>query len=115
MNVLDKSVATSSIDEMAMLLEALTRLRKGDARVRLPVHWPGLAGKVADAFNDVVEQNAAMAEELARLRQVVGKEGKLKQRAVAARARAASGRESIDSRQRADRRPRAPDQRGRRA
>jgi hypothetical protein len=26
----------------------------------------GRRGKVADAFNDVVEQNAAMAEELAR-------------------------------------------------
>ena len=36
---------------------------------------------MADVFNDVVEQNAAMAAELTRLRQVVGKEGKLKQRA----------------------------------
>ena len=74
--------------------------------------WTGVAGKVADAFNDVVEQNAAMAEELARLRQVVGKEGKLKQRASLRDARGFWG-ESVESRQRADRRPGAPDQRGR--
>ncbi|HSW20355.1 MAG TPA: HAMP domain-containing protein [Ramlibacter sp.] len=81
MNVMDKSVATSSIEEMATLLDALTRLKKGDASVRLPLHWQGLPGKVADVFNDLVEQNATLAAELVRLRQVVGKEGKLKQRA----------------------------------
>ncbi len=75
----DPAVADSQ--ELTSLLTALTALRKGDATVRLPLHWRGLAGKVADVFNDVVEQNATMADELARLRQVVGKEGKLKQRA----------------------------------
>ena len=45
-------------DELHTLLTALVALRKGDASVRLPLHWPGMAGKVADAFNDVVEQNA---------------------------------------------------------
>ena len=78
MNVLDKSVTSGSIDEMATLLDALTRFRKGDAKVRLPVHWTGLSGKVADVFNDLVEQNATLAAELVRLRQVVGREGKLK-------------------------------------
>ena len=65
-----------------MLLTALTQLRRGDASVRLPLHWFGLHGKVAEIFNDLVEQNATPAEKLARLRQVVGKEGKLKLRAV---------------------------------
>ncbi len=60
---------------------ARPRLKQGDARVRLPVEWTGVPGKVADAFNDVVELNERMAEELARLRAGVGKEGKLKQRA----------------------------------
>src|SRR5438105_2170166 len=77
----DDSRLLAPAEELSALLTALTALRKGDASVRLPLHWSGLAGKVADAFNDVVEQNAAMAAELARLRQVVGKEGKLKQRA----------------------------------
>src|SRR5262245_22710970 len=68
-------------EELAALLGALTSLRKGDAEVRLPSHWQGIAGKLADAFNEVVELNAEMASELSRLAQVVGKEGMLKQRA----------------------------------
>ena len=66
--------------EMTALLSALTALRQGRSGVRLPLDWTGVAGKVADAFNDVVEQNERMAEELARLSRVVGKEGKLSQR-----------------------------------
>ncbi|WP_374685079.1 HAMP domain-containing protein [Rhizobacter sp. J219] len=66
---------------MAVLLNALTQLRRGDSSARLPLHWDGVAGRVADVFNDLVDQNAALAAELNRLRQVVGKEGKLKQRA----------------------------------
>ncbi len=66
--------------EMAMLLSALTSLKKGSRGVRLPVEWTGVAGKVAEAFNEVVEQNERLAGELARLSRVVGKEGKLSQR-----------------------------------
>src|ERR687888_52006 len=57
--------------EMTTLLAALTALAKGRT---------GVAGKVADAFNEVVELNERMAGELARLSRVVGKEGKLSQR-----------------------------------
>ena len=66
--------------EMAALLHALTALRKGQADVRLPLEWTGVAGKVADAFNEVVEMNELMAAELGRLSKSVGKEGKLSQR-----------------------------------
>jgi HAMP domain-containing protein/signal transduction histidine kinase/DNA-binding response OmpR family regulator len=72
--------APDTIDVTA-LLTALTALKKGDCSVRLPLHWTGLAGKVADAFNEVVELNERMAGELERLSHVVGKEGKLTQRA----------------------------------
>src|SRR5438874_744240 len=71
---------TANGSEMTALLAALTALRQGRSGVRLPPDWTGVAGKVADAFNDVVEQNERMAEELARLSRVVGKEGKLSQR-----------------------------------
>ena len=70
-----------SEQDMRIMLSALTSLRKGDGSVRLPLEWTGLAGKVAEVFNDVVELNERMAEELATLRQTVGREGKLKQRA----------------------------------
>src|SRR5581483_7894551 len=66
--------------EMVALLGALTALQQGRTGVRLPPDWTGVAGKVADAFNEVVELNERMAEELGRLRRVVGKEGKLSQR-----------------------------------
>jgi HAMP domain-containing protein/signal transduction histidine kinase/CheY-like chemotaxis protein len=96
MNVMDNSAAVLVDADMSTLLVALTRLRKGDATVRLPVDWVGVPGKVADVFNELVEQNASMAGELARLRQVVGKEGKLKQRAVLSETRGFWG-ESIAS------------------
>ncbi len=68
-------------DNTRALLKALTDLKKGNARSQLPPDWPGVFGKVADAFNDVVNENVRMAQELARLSRVVGKQGKLKERA----------------------------------
>src|SRR4051812_35859011 len=67
-------------DEMTALLHALNALKNGQPLVRLPAEWTGVAGKVADAFNDVVELNERMASELGRLSRAVGKEGKLSQR-----------------------------------
>ncbi|WKB53099.1 HAMP domain-containing protein [Eleftheria terrae] len=95
MNGPDQVVAEAGNEPLAMMLAALSALRRGDASARLPVHWSGVHGKLAEVFNDVVERNAEMAQELARLRQVVGKEGKLKQRAVLTGARGFWG-ESID-------------------
>src|SRR5262249_39351100 len=46
-----------------------------------PLDWTGVAGKVADAFNEAIELNERMAQELERMSRVVGKEGKLTQRA----------------------------------
>ena len=63
MSIMQSPVASGS--EMLSLLSALTALRQGRTGVRLPEDWTGVAGKVADAFNDVVEQNERLAEELA--------------------------------------------------
>src|SRR5437868_2612245 len=81
---------------MRTMLAALTDLKKGNPRAQLPQDWTGVFGKVADAFNDVVSENLRMSQELARLSRVVGKEGKLKERAQVPNA---SGfwRESADS------------------
>jgi signal transduction histidine kinase/HAMP domain-containing protein/DNA-binding response OmpR family regulator len=67
-------------DEISVILGALNALKRGDASVRLPVDWQGTLGRVADVFNDVVERNEHMAQELERLSRVVGKEGKLGKR-----------------------------------
>jgi HAMP domain-containing protein/signal transduction histidine kinase/CheY-like chemotaxis protein len=67
--------------DKGQLLSALTALKKGDFSARLPLDLEGVDGKIADQFNDVVELNERMAEELERLSRVVGKEGKIAQRA----------------------------------
>ena len=64
-----------------VLLNALTALKYGDFSVRLPLDWVGIAGKTADTFNEVVTLNQRMAGELVRLRQSVGREGRINQRA----------------------------------
>jgi HAMP domain-containing protein len=67
--------------DKAKLLGALSALKKGDFSARLPLDLEGIEGKIADTFNDVVELNQRMADELERLSRVVGKEGKIGQRA----------------------------------
>src|SRR5436189_1684 len=64
-----------------LLLTALLALKRGDFSVRLPLDWSGVGGKIADEFNEVIERNERMAHELERISRVVGKEGKISQRA----------------------------------
>jgi hypothetical protein len=56
------------------LLDGLLALKKGDFSVRMPSHLIGIDGKIADCFNEVSELNQRMADELKRIRSVVGKE-----------------------------------------
>jgi HAMP domain-containing protein/signal transduction histidine kinase/DNA-binding response OmpR family regulator len=63
------------------LLRALQAVDGGDFSVRLPGIWTGLAGKIADTFNSIVSSNARMAKELERVGEVVGRQGKTRQRA----------------------------------
>jgi HAMP domain-containing protein/signal transduction histidine kinase/DNA-binding response OmpR family regulator len=79
--VVHQPILTSHGEQMNAILAALSALRRGDATVRLPVSGEGTFGKVSEVFNELVDQSATMADEVARLSQVVGKEGKLKRRA----------------------------------
>src|SRR4030088_2453195 len=63
------------------LLTALMAFKRGDFSARLPDDWTGVAGKIADTFNDVIATNQRMARELDRISRVVGKEGRINQRA----------------------------------
>src|SRR5215813_2463674 len=67
--------------DLTVILTALQSMRDGDFTVRLPGTWTGLAGKVGDTFNDIVAANQHMAQELKRVGQVVGKQGKTRERA----------------------------------
>src|ERR1700733_9515445 len=62
------------------LLAVLLRFKAGDFTRRLPSDRTGIAGKIADAFNDILSINERRALEIARVCRVVGKEGKLKER-----------------------------------
>jgi HAMP domain-containing protein len=92
----EESAAISRTEEMTQVLGALSALKRGDAAVRLPYQGSSVFVKIAEVFNDLVEQNATMAEEFARLSQVVGKEGKLRKRATVPNARGIWA-ESVDS------------------
>src|SRR5512138_2852335 len=77
--------------DRGVMLSALQAAADGDFSVRLPNHWTGLEGKIADHFNDIVASNQQMAKELSRVGEVVGKRGKTQQRARFARGSAAWG------------------------
>src|SRR5437868_4483188 len=66
--------------DLTAILVSLQTMRDGDFSVRLPGSWTGLAGKIADTFNEIVAANQQMAEELKRVGQVVGKEGRTRER-----------------------------------
>ena len=48
--------------DLSVILASLQTMRDGDFSVRLPGNWTGLAGKIADTFNDIVAANQQMAQ-----------------------------------------------------
>src|SRR3954470_23486562 len=79
-NGISMAVADPVSADLSIVLAALQTMRDGDFSVRLPGSWTGLAGKVADTFNDIVGSNQQMAQELKRVGQVIGKEGRTRER-----------------------------------
>src|SRR6266576_1512977 len=72
-------------------LRALQAMRVGDFSVRMAGDQVGLAGKIADTFNEIVAANQRMAKQLETVGQVVGREGKTRQRVKFALANGAWG------------------------
>jgi CheY-like chemotaxis protein/HAMP domain-containing protein/signal transduction histidine kinase len=70
----------NDILNVKQLLEILTAVKKGDFRARMPIEQTGIAGKIGDALNDIIELNERMANEFARVSATVGKDGKTSQR-----------------------------------
>jgi HAMP domain-containing protein/CheY-like chemotaxis protein/signal transduction histidine kinase len=73
-------LAQPASGDLSVILASLQTMRDGNFSVRLPGSWTGLAGKIADTFNSIVSANQQMAEELKRVGQVVGKEGRTRER-----------------------------------
>ncbi|MDZ7960343.1 MAG: HAMP domain-containing protein [Aulosira sp. DedQUE10] len=67
--------------DLKQLLKTLNAVKKGDFSARMPGEQTGMAGKIADTLNDIIDQNERMAAELQRIGNVVGKDGKVSERA----------------------------------
>ena len=70
----------SDMADLTVILASLQTMRDGDFSVRLPGAWTGVEGKIADTFNEIAAANQQMAQELKRVGQVVGKEGRTRER-----------------------------------
>jgi HAMP domain-containing protein/CheY-like chemotaxis protein/signal transduction histidine kinase len=62
------------------MLVALQAMRSGDFSVRMSGDYLGIDGKIADTFNEIIAANQRMAQQLELVGQVVGREGKTRQR-----------------------------------
>jgi len=65
-----------------LLLRTLRALRRGDADVLLTDDYSGVAGEIARELNEVIDLHRRLALELGRVSHVVGKAGRLGQRAT---------------------------------
>ncbi|MGH6679693.1 MAG: hypothetical protein ACREDL_12365, partial [Bradyrhizobium sp.] len=75
-----KPPANGKRDPQNELLYALQAMRSGDFSVRMMGDHLGIEGKIADIFNEIVAANERMAQQLDRVGQAVGREGKTRQR-----------------------------------
>jgi HAMP domain-containing protein/signal transduction histidine kinase/DNA-binding response OmpR family regulator len=66
--------------DLEELLTALQSMRDGSFTVRMAGDRVGLAGKIADTFNEIVANNQRMAEQLERVGEMVGRQGKTRHR-----------------------------------
>src|SRR5262245_25970087 len=65
----------------ALLLSTLEAFRQGDFTVRMPDGNEGLEGSIARTLNAIIAQTESRQKEFERIRHVVGKMGKLDERA----------------------------------
>jgi HAMP domain-containing protein/CheY-like chemotaxis protein/GAF domain-containing protein len=68
------------VQGLAELLHALQAMRVGDFSVRMAGDRVGIMGKIADTFNEIVTTNQRLANQVERVGEVVGREGKTRQR-----------------------------------
>ncbi len=79
----DASNGGGRVDERSLedLLAALNKAADGDFSVRLRARRTDLVGDLQRAFNTLVERNQAMTRELDRVGRIVGREGRMTERA----------------------------------
>jgi hypothetical protein len=79
------STSSDRVDANA-LLHVLTQYQRGDFTARMPSDRTGIAGKVYDTLNDIIERHQKLTAEIQRISTVVGKAGRVRQRTSLANA-----------------------------
>jgi signal transduction histidine kinase/HAMP domain-containing protein len=81
----EKRASRRALDEDALLedlLAALHAVRGGDFSARLSTRRRGLLGEIAAEFNELAATNQRMAKELVRVGRIIGREGRMTERAA---------------------------------
>jgi HAMP domain-containing protein/CheY-like chemotaxis protein/signal transduction histidine kinase len=76
-------------EDLQELLDALRSARDGDIAVRLPAQKSGVMGDVAKAFNQLADRREGFIDELGRVSKVIGRQGRMTERAQVKGARGA--------------------------
>src|SRR5205085_702765 len=82
--------------DLEPLLEALAAAKRGERSVRVSGRGRGMAGRLARAFNELAQTREVTADELVRVAAVIGREGRLTERAEV-RGAAGTWKEQLDS------------------
>src|SRR5437588_12469966 len=67
--------------ELAQLEVALRKAAAGDFKARLPARSDDAMGRVQAAYNELAARNAALEAELVRVARIIGREGRMTERA----------------------------------
>ena len=73
--------AVVSAADLQPLLEALRARRRGEVGVRLDTRKRGIVGQLGKAFNDLAQTRERTTDEIVRVATVIGREGRLTDRA----------------------------------
>ena len=79
---MDTAVHLDEQLDVKALLNVLMALKKGDFSARMPAELTGMTGKIADTLNEIIESNELLAKGITDVSRVVGREGRLTQRAI---------------------------------
>jgi len=82
--------------DLQELLDALRAARDGEVGMRLAPQMSGVMGDVAKAFNGLAERREGLTDELGRVSKVIGREGRMTERAKLKNAKG-SWADSVDS------------------
>jgi HAMP domain-containing protein len=74
--------STYTSEQLQPLLQALEAARSGDFSVRLPNVRNGILSDIYRAYNEVIGLNEGMAKEIVRVGRIVGREGRMTERAT---------------------------------